>query len=48
VDGGGICGGASVVPTIIHADSIGGHIADFNHCLGFKMRWQTNVVKFFC
>jgi hypothetical protein len=22
-------------------------IADFNHCLDFKMRWQTNVVKFF-
>ena len=23
-------------------------LADFNHCLDFKMRWQTNVVKFFC
>jgi hypothetical protein len=22
-------------------------IADFNHCLDFKMRWQTNVVKSF-
>jgi hypothetical protein len=23
-------------------------IADFNHCLDFKMRWQTNVLKCFC
>jgi hypothetical protein len=22
-------------------------LADFNHCLDFKMRWQTNVVKSF-